>query len=245
MNDLLKNISIVLVQTKTSSNIGAAARAMNCMGLSDLILAEPRCQIDKNAFSLASGSEHILENSRIYYDLKEALQDFSLVVGTTRRQGKKRHNFITPRQLSSEIFPMYSNIKAAILFGSEDYGLSLEHFKECQYLVYIPVSENFGSLNLAQAVMVITYELRASLEAGKHKKSITDIASQEELAILSKVFADTFEKVRFPNKQNSVNPASKLMEICARANLSKYEVKLLLSFARHADYMSGKSEVIL
>ena len=237
-DNYLKNISIVLVNTKTSANIGATARAMNCMGLKDLILVAPRCQIDRNAFNLAVGSEEILQNTQIYYDLNEALKGFSLTVGTTHKKGKKRHNFITPRLFAGSLLSKYKGVKTAILFGSEDYGLSIECLKECQYLIYIPVSEEFGSLNLAQAVMVITYELRANF--CEKMPLIDESMEREELSLLSNVFSETFKKIRFPAKRHSLNPAAKLSEICARADLTKYEVKLLLSLARHANYMSDK-----
>lgn len=238
MNCNLDNISIVLVGTKTSANIGATARAMNCMGLKDLILVSPRCQVDRDAFNLAVGSEEILKNTRICYDLSEALRGSSLVVGTTRRSGKKRHNFVTPRVFAESLLPQYASTKTSILFGPEDYGLSMDCLKECQYLVYIPVSDGFGSLNLAQAVMVIAYELRTGLCENLYLPD--NPAENEDFSILSGVLADTFKKIRFPVKQNSLNPAGKLAEISARANLSKYEVKLMLALARHANYMSDK-----
>ena len=152
-------ISIVLVNPKRPSNIGSVARAMNCMGFYDLVLVQPRCQIDRYAFMLATGSADILEKARVFDSLSEALSGYGLVLGTTRRLGKRRHNFITARESADMIVSRYSNSRVAILFGPEDYGLSRAHLAMCQYLVSIPTDDGFGSLNLSQAVMILCYEL--------------------------------------------------------------------------------------
>ncbi len=239
--DIARNISIVLVQPKRSSNVGSVARAMNCMGLADLVLVEPRCQIDRVSLNLAVGSEEILEKARIFYDLREALSGYSLVVGTTKRSGKKRHNFITPKEFACDVVTKHRKARIAVLFGPEDYGLSMAHLKECQYLVYIPVNENFGSLNLSQAVMVVAYELRSSLEAFVGAaEGETEMATEEEHSILSRVLSDTFRRIRFPERKKSANTSARLMEILSRSSLSKYEVNLLLGVARHACYMSSQ-----
>ncbi len=244
-SELADNINIVLVQPKRAANIGAAARAINCMGLSNLILVEPRCNLDKDAYNLAVGSEHILDGAKIYSTLKEAVSGSSLIVGTTKRCGKRRHNFVSARNFVNDIIPLHQGAKISILFGPEDYGLSSLHIKECQYLIYIPVNKDFGSLNLSQAVMVVAYEINASLGNYRHKskkESLGEAASPEDLELLSRILSKSVEITKFPERLMASSTSGRLMEIISRAGITKYEHKLILGLARHAEYMSRKIE---
>ena len=239
MNTIYDNITITLVNTKTSANIGSVARAMNCMGFKKLALISPRCQIDRESFSLAVGSDDILKNAKIYFDLKDFLGVFSLIIGTTKKTGKKRMNFITPEKFSRDILPKHSNSPIAILFGAEDYGLSMSELKECGHLVYIPVSEEFGSLNLSQAVMILCYEMRKSIE----KFDFTyypQKASSEDIARLSKVIDKAFIDIKYPIPCGTFSPLSHFKEILSRASLEKFEVNMLMGMARHASYIGSE-----
>ena len=239
MNKFYDNITITLVNTKTSSNIGSVARAMNCMGFKKLALISPRCQIDKEAFSLAVGSDDILKNAEIHFDLKDFLSSFSLIVGTTKKTGKKRMNFTTPESFAKNILTKHLYSKIAILFGAEDYGLSISELKECGHLIYIPVSEEFGSLNLSQAVMVLCYEIRKTLEnfdfEYKSQKATTD-----DMVRLSKVIDKAFSDIKYPIPCGTFSPLSHLKEIFSRASLEKFEVNMLMGMARHASYIGNK-----
>lgn len=233
------NITITLVKTKTSANIGSVARAMNCMGFKKLALVSPRCQIDRESFSLAVGSDDILKNAKIYFDFKDFLSNFSLIVGTTKKTGKKRMNFTTPEIFSKNILTKHLNSNIAILFGAEDYGLSMSELKECSHLIYIPVSEEFGSLNLSQAVMILCYEMRKSLENVNFNHT-SQKASSDDMARLSKVIDKAFVDVKYPIPSGTFSPLSHLKEIISRASLEKFEVNMLMGMARHASYIGNK-----
>lgn len=237
--DFYKNITITLVKTKTSANIGSVARAMNCMGFKKLALISPRCQIDRDSFSLAVGSDDILKNAEISFDFKDFLSNFSLIVGTTKKTGKKRMNFTTPEIFSKEILTKHLNSKIAILFGAEDYGLSMSELKECGHLIYIPVSEEFGSLNLSQAVMVLCYEMRKSLENVDFKNN-SQKASADDMERLSKIIDKAFSDIKYPIPSGTFSPLSHLKEILSRASLEKFEVNMLMGMARHASYVGNK-----
>ena len=116
MNTIYDNITITLVNTKTSANIGSVARAMNCMGFKNLSIISPRCQIDRESFSLAVGSDDILKNAKIYFDFRDFLSSFGLVVGTTKKTGKKRMNFTTPEIFSRDILTKHLNSKIATFY---------------------------------------------------------------------------------------------------------------------------------
>ena len=144
---------IVLLRTKESANVGAAARAMLNFGLTDLWLVAPRCKIDHRAYALASHAEDVLKAATVVDDVGEALGGRSLVAGTSARP-RKADNYLvrSPREAASELIP-----GSAVLFGPEDHGLSNEELTLCQLQIVIPTLD-FSSLNLAQAVLVVAYE---------------------------------------------------------------------------------------
>ena len=145
---------IVLVSTKESANVGAAARAMLNFGLRDLWLVAPRCRLDHRAYALASHAAEVLDNATVVGSLDEAIADRTTVLGTSAR-GRAADNFLvlSPRSAAREL-----DAHAAVLFGPEDHGLSNEHLTRCQGQIVIPTLD-FSSLNLAQAVLVVAYEL--------------------------------------------------------------------------------------
>ncbi len=145
---------VVLVSTKESANVGAAARAMLNFGLTDLWLVAPRCRLDHRAYALASHAAEVLDAAMVVDTLNDAVADRTLVLGTSAR-ARAADNFLvlTPRAAAAELHD-----GAAVLFGPEDHGLSNEHLTMCQGQVVIP-TQDFSSLNLGQAVLVIAYEL--------------------------------------------------------------------------------------
>src|SRR5690606_37863173 len=154
--DKLADVSgprIVLVRTKESANVGAAARAMLNFGLSDLWLVAPRCRIDNRAYALASHAEEVLKTATTVDDLSEALAGRTLVAGTSARPRKAENYLVrSPREAAPQL-----GAGSAVLFGPEDHGLSNDELTLCQLHVVIP-TRDFSSLNLAQAVLVVAYE---------------------------------------------------------------------------------------
>lgn len=144
---------IVLVRTKESANVGAAARAMLNFGLDDLWLVAPRCQIDHRAYALASHAGEVLKGAKVVGSLEEALAGVTLVAGTSGRpRAADNYQVATPREAAPRL-----GEGAAVLFGPEDHGLANEELTRCQLQVSIPTGE-FASLNLAQAVLLVAYE---------------------------------------------------------------------------------------
>ncbi len=241
VNSLQDLISIVLVNPKRPSNIGSVARAMNCMGFSDLVIVQPRCQIDRFAFMLATGSADILEKARIFESLSEALSGYGLVVGTTRRVGKRRYGFITARESADMIAARYRQSRVAILFGPEDYGLSRAHLAMCQYLVSIPTDDSFGSLNLSQAVMILCYELFLALQSSSKEplKNEQDEV-RHDLSLLFRLTEETLREIEFPARKGIDHAAGHLKEIFARAEVTRWEVEFLLGILRHLRFMASR-----
>ena len=159
-NDPLRNITIVLVRPQYAGNIGSVCRAMKNMGLSRLILVSPgQDPLSAEARMMATSARDILQKAKIFSSLEEALRGFRWIAGTSARKGINRGPFISPREISPEILQHARSIPVAILFGPEDRGLTNQDLDPCHALIRISTHPGLSSLNLAQAVMVMGYEL--------------------------------------------------------------------------------------
>ncbi|MGC9238439.1 MAG: RNA methyltransferase [Acidithiobacillus sp.] len=153
------DLRIVLVETSHPGNIGSAARAMKVMGLERLILVRPQRFPDAQATALASGAEDLLERAEIHDDLSTAVADCQRVYGTTARDRHIAWPQLEARPAAAQIVALGAHAPVAILFGNERAGLSNDELDLCQCLIQIPTAEVYRSLNLAQAVQILAYEL--------------------------------------------------------------------------------------
>lgn len=159
--DPTTGIRIVLVETSHPGNIGAAARAMRNMGLSELVLVRPSIFPDPEATARASGADELLESARVVLDLDQALVGCHLVFGTTARERYVAVDAVAPRLAAAEAVPAAAAGQGvALVFGRERSGLTNEELDRCNRLIRIPTAGEHSSLNLAMAVMVLAYELR-------------------------------------------------------------------------------------
>jgi len=157
----MTDIRIVLVNTSHPGNIGAAARAMKTMGLTQLTLVAPLSFPDRRADEMASGATDILQNATIVDTLSEAIADCTFVVGTSARSRTIPWPVVSPREFAENIFkPSESHQKTAVLFGREQSGLTNEELQRCHQHIQIASHPDYSSLNLAAAVQIIAYELR-------------------------------------------------------------------------------------
>lgn len=153
-------VSVVLVGTTHSGNIGATARIMANMGLERLKLVTPEAAIDEEARARASGADHVLDAARSYSSIAEAVADAVYVLGTTARRRESTWRVHDPAAAASLLAEAAGGGEVAIVFGRESSGLSNAELDVCDALVSIPVDPGFPSLNLAAAVTVMAYELR-------------------------------------------------------------------------------------
>ena len=156
----LDNITVVLVGTLYSGNVGSVCRAMANMGLSKLTLVAPRI-LDgwEEGRRLAVHATDILDARREVATLDEAVADCAAVVGTTARGGLYRATVQPPRVLAPEILRLAAQAPVAIVFGREDQGLHNDEIARCTHLIRIPVDPRYQSLNLSQALLIVAYEL--------------------------------------------------------------------------------------
>jgi tRNA/rRNA methyltransferase len=235
----LKNIAIVLIGTRYPENIGAAARAMLNMGIERLILVDPQnddpVRVNKMATHAASV---VVEKVEKYDHLKEALADFQYVVGTTARLGGQRKVVSSPAKLARKLIPLSDQNRIAILFGPEDRGLSNVDIRSCHILVNIPTAE-FSSLNLAQAVMVVCYELfRFSLD--KPGDFAPRLANQHELDAMYDQLKEILMRISFINPDNPDYFMNNLRHFFTRMQLRAKEVQIIRGLCRQVNWYGEK-----
>ena len=166
--DVLGNFAFVLVRPLQAGNVGSAARALKNMGLGDLRLVAPRAAAGgRAAASMAVHAGDVLRNAQRYDSLGDALADCTLAVGTTCRPGLYRSGVVGLREAAAQLVAEAAANRVAIIFGPEDTGLVNRELKLCQRLITIPTAPEYPSLNLAQAVMLVAYELMMAAGAAR------------------------------------------------------------------------------
>jgi tRNA/rRNA methyltransferase len=162
----LSNCRVVLVRTKTAANIGAAARVLRNMGLSDLVLVAPEADpADPRAELLAtSHAAALLHSARVVPTFEEAVADCLLVATTSANVGGlfRRQSVGTPEEVAAHLLRVLPSGPAALVFGPEPSGLTNEEVARCHFLIHVPTDPTYPALNLAQAVAVCVYSLRSA-----------------------------------------------------------------------------------
>jgi tRNA/rRNA methyltransferase len=236
---MLENIAIVLVEPQIPENIGAAARAMNNMGISRLILVNPEnCDLSRILKMATGTSIDIVEEMEVYDRLLDAVGPFQYVVGTTARIGAQRPALTNPRDLAENLVPIAQDNQAAILFGPEDRGLSNEHLRYCHTITTIPTSR-FASLNLAHAVMIICYEI---FWASRHppEEVLPRLANKFELEGMYEHLKQVLTKIGFINPQNPEHWMLNIRRFLSRFPLKAREVRIVRGICRQIDWYAGQ-----
>lgn len=156
----LARVRFVLINTTHPGNIGATARAMKVMGLSSLHLVTPKIFPNAEATAMASGADDLLQSAVLHDSLDTALAGCPLVLGTSARMRSLPMPVLDARRAAKQALAESASHEIAVLFGRERYGLTNEEMQRCQFLVNIPSNPEYSSLNLAQAVQILSYELR-------------------------------------------------------------------------------------
>jgi len=180
----MPKLKIVLVATSHPGNIGAAARAMKTMGLTNLCLVEPRMFPHTDATAMAAGADDILDSASVCSSLDDALVGCHLVFGASARGRYLSWPEVNPRQAAQNIVGRPVDEEVALVFGRERTGLTNEELERCHSLIRIPANPDYASLNLAAAVQVVAYELRmADLES---KANQSDTVEQSAAPLIER-----------------------------------------------------------
>jgi len=172
-------VRIVLCRPSHPGNIGSAARAMKAMGLTDLRLVAPERYPAKEAQWMATNAVDVLESARIHSTLGEAINDCVAAFALSARPREWSPQVLDVRNAAAKAVEM--NDKVAFVFGSESAGLTNDEMFACQYLVHIPANPEFSSLNLAQAVQVVAYEVRMWVDVAMPFARVEKRATVEDL----------------------------------------------------------------
>ncbi len=174
-------ISFVLVNPARGANVGAAARALKTMGFAELIIVGSAAHQQEEATWVAHGAQEILHNARQINSLQDIRGEFDLLIGTTARERGSARHYLKPDEIQRQLFNQAGSVeKVAIVFGCEASGLSNDDLNLCDLFSYIPLKNDYPSLNLAQAVMVYSYAL---------SELNTHIGLQEEMPAAGQVKA--------------------------------------------------------
>jgi len=216
------NVSFILVEPATPENVGAAARALKTMGFSELILVNPCDHLSEPARWLAHASHDILENARVVNSLKDELKNFDFIIGTSAKRRSVKNDYFPLPQLPELIKQKGTTInKIAVVFGREESGLTNEELQLCDVVTTVPLQTTYPSLNLAQAVMLYSYEL-SKLD---YKTSEITSRDEEEFAALKQKTKQILQLTGF-KKESNIYP-----RFLERINfLGEDDIHLLLSF---------------
>ena len=229
----LHSTRIVLVNTTHPGNIGAAARAMKNMGLSQLCLVEPRTFPADEAKWRAAGAADILEQAVVVASLEEAIADCQFVVGTSARGRRIPWPTLDPRRCAEQIEQArLSGTRTAVVFGREDRGLTNEELQLCNLHLHIPSHEDYTSLNLAMAVQIVGYELRMlqlreELPADAQAEWDAPMCTVENLERYYEHLEQTLAEIGFLDPAAPRQLMSRLRRLYGRIRLDEMELNIL------------------
>ncbi len=237
----LSHILVVLVRPRFPENIGAAARVVANMGLGGLRVVEPLRLWEEPMRRLASSQGlGVLDDMGVYHTLEESLADTVGAAATTARVGYKRGRLLEPRQAAPEVLAWADEGQAALVFGPEDRGLTTAELDRCQLGVCIPTAEA-SSLNLAQAVMVLAYEMRlAALEEAGPRATGPQPASHAEVDGLKEHLMQALVAIGTLPADNPEHFFRPMKNGIERARLSSREVRALRGIARQVLWLAGQ-----
>lgn len=249
------NWRVVLVRPRNPLNIGAAARAMSNFGFKDLVAVEPYGPVWRETRS-AVGGEEIIRSARAAASLVEAIDDVSLVVGTTSGQRRTLdRELMSLRDLPAwikEHAPPARRKQAAILFGSEKTGLSNENLSFCHLLIHIPTRPRCPSMNLGQAVAICCYELaRGGFDASSASNGegagaggtarVSPPASIQSLEHFFERAARVLEDVGYLKPKSRAATLVRLRRALIERRLSNHDVKILGGVLAQIEWKLGSA----
>jgi len=241
----LGNLRIVLVRTRNPLNIGSAARAMSNFGVLDMRLVTPFEKAFREAVS-AVGAAQLLAKAEEFSSLESAVGDCSLVVGTTAIGHRElQHEIYSLPGAAGKIRQKLAAGRVAVLFGSEKTGLTNRELSHCHWLLRIPTREEHRSMNLAQAVAIVVYELSRSASAPNAKNKLpTAAADMETLARINQALREALDLSGYIHPRTAASAEEKLRRMLLRLDLRAADAEVFLGMLRKILWKlkGGKSE---
>jgi tRNA/rRNA methyltransferase len=231
----------VLVEPSHPGNVGAAARALKTMGFSRLVLVAPRVphvQSDPDAIAMASGADDVLACAHVVPTLGDALSGVHWSIALTARTREYGPPRLAPRAAADHACRQVGTGDIALVFGNERTGLSNEHVEQCSALAHIPANPAYSSLNLAQAVQVLAYELRIAFldHANVPPPAGGDAGTPAQSDEIERMYAhleNALVALDFLDPRNPKKLMPRLRRLFARTGLEREEVNILRGIAKH------------
>ncbi|MBU9228726.1 RNA methyltransferase [Burkholderia multivorans] len=232
----------VLVEPSHPGNVGAAARALKTMGFSRLVLVAPRVphvQSDPEAVAMASGADDVLASAHVVSTLGEALSGVHWSIALTARAREYGPPRLAPRAAAAHACTQVERGDIALVFGNERTGLANEHVEQCSAVAHIPANPAYSSLNLAQAVQVLAYELRVAFleqtsEPAQQPAADTGtLAQSDEIERMYLHLENALIALDFLDPRNPKKLMPRLRRLFARTGLEREEVNILRGIAKH------------
>ncbi len=244
------DVRIILVEPCGALNLGSVARIMKNMGLSQLWLVNPQCdRHSEQAQHMAVRAKHILDSAQIVDTLPEALVGCQRAIATV---GRISTGTLKPLQPSQGLSWLTAVQSSAIVFGREDRGLSNSELQYCQQAIAIPTSEDYPSLNLAQAVGICCYQLHSLYES--RSNSFDAIASQINRDLVNSATMEAIEAyyekletilldIGFLYPHTAFSKMYKLRQLFNRVNLTTTEVTMLRGILHQVSWALKKDSI--
>ncbi|HWX34341.1 MAG TPA: RNA methyltransferase [Steroidobacteraceae bacterium] len=233
-------VRIVLIDPSHPGNIGSVARAMKNMALSDLVLVRPRAFPHAEASALAAGADDVLSGARIVGTVAEAISDASFIAGTTSRPRSYYWEFATPRDAAARIVGLPEENRAALLFGSERYGLATEDLNHCNVLVRIPANPEYCSLNLAMSVQLLAYEIYTAREQPRSRTQLElPLAASGDVEHFFAHLHQVLTEIDFDDRTGHL--MERLRRLFNRAQLDRNELNILRGILSAVQGRRGQS----
>lgn len=240
---IVPEIDIVLVNTRHAGNIGSVARIMKNMGFDSLILVNPTTRAGLEAVRMARGAEELIEKAVMVTSLDQALSNAVWAYAISRRPRKISKPVFTPAQAVARM-ASHANERTALVFGSEKLGLSGEEIALCGSLIQIPSSPSSPSLNLAQAVAALLYEMRRDgmpgtcVVKGKQPEAPAGI---RERSILYREMEEALRLAGFFKSENPAHVMGRLSGVIERAEPDINDINTFIgAFKEIKRALSGK-----
>ncbi len=226
-------VRFVLVETLSAGNVGSVARALKNLGYARLDLVRPRCDpLGPEAHRMAVDAVDLLETATVHEELDGALTGAHQVVGATGRRGKHRRPHWPLVKLPDEVSACGEASRLAVVFGREDRGLTDAQLDRCTHLVYLPSTAAYPSFNLAQAVLLVAYELSRADVSMLPDVEEDELVDHEQREALYAHLERALVTVGFINRDGTEVIMRRMRRLLGRARMTAHEANMLRGLAR-------------
>lgn len=225
-------LAVVLIDTRNPLNIGAAARAMSNFGFFDLRLVHPYEVAFREAVS-AVGAQGLLAQARVFTNVADAVADCALVVGATGLGHRTPHQALHRLERAGRLLRRHlATARAALLFGSEKFGLANEEISHCHWLLRIPTRPEHESMNLAQAVAICLYELIRQPKQARSLPEAADLASGAEVERFTLLLAEVLQLSGHTDYARTTGASEKTHRLVRRLSLREHDIHIWTGMLR-------------